>query len=212
MSAALHAEGARPLKWGRVALHMGGGLLVVELLLADALPMTYQHFTYCIAALLVLIEVLRFTFPTFNSGVLQRVGIFAQSHEERRVTSATWFWLSMSFVCQFGITSVFVGTLVVLSVGDPAASVVGRAVRSPTLIHGRTLAGSAGFVLASTLAGFVYQTRLGVIEGAGLVVALAFASAVVGMVAELVSSKVDDNLTVGLSVGVVQLGAMLWLP
>ena len=140
-----HREGARPLKWGRIALHLGGGLLAAALIAESAMPISWQVFTFSFAGILLALDFLRFSAPKFNVRLVKRLEWFAQEHEANRLTSATWFWLAMSVVALSGDRSAYLATLVTLSVGDPAGSIVGRKVRSPTLVHGRTVGGTLVF-------------------------------------------------------------------
>ena len=200
-----HQEGARPLKWGRIALHLGGGLLAASLITESALPVSWQMFTYGFAGLLLCLDVLRFAAPKFNVRLIDRLNWFAQDHEASRLTSATWFWVAMSCIALWGDRPAFLATLVTLSVGDPAGSIVGRKVRSPVLIHGRTVAGTLAFFLVASVMVTAFFTRLPIeIRPTEFVLVVVVASAA-GAITELLTAKLDDNLTVGLSVGSVYL-------
>ena len=197
----LHEPGARPLKWGRIALHLGGGLCAAELVLRDALPMSWQHFTYSFTAMVVGTDLLRFALPSFNREVLKYVSAFAQQHEARRLTSASWFWVAMSIIATLAEREFFLATLVTLSVGDPAGSIVGRKVRSPQLVNGRTLAGTSAFVLSSLGMTALVFHRLGLPVGQSGLIVLLVGAALIGAVVELYASRIDDNLAIGLAVG-----------
>ena len=200
---ARHREGARPLKWGRIALHLGGGLLAAALITESAMPISWQMFTFSFAGILLVLDFLRFSAPKFNLGLVKRLEWFAQEHEASRLTSATWFWLAMSVVALSGDRSAYLATLVTLSVGDPAGSIVGRKVRSPTLVHGRTVGGTLAFFLAASFMVGALFLRLPVeVSIIRLSLVVAGASAL-GALIELYTAKLDDNLTVGLGVGLV---------
>ena len=64
--------------------------------------MSWQHFTYTFTAIVVGVDLLRFAVPAMNREVLKYVSAFAQQHETRRLTSASWFWIAMCIVATFG--------------------------------------------------------------------------------------------------------------
>ena len=203
-----HREGARPLKWGRIALHLGGGLLAAALITESAMPMSWQGFTFSFAGVLLVLDFLRFSVPKFNLGLVKRLEWFAQEHEANRLTSATWFWLAMSVVALAGDRSAYLATLVTLSVGDPAGSIVGRKVRSPTLVHGRTVGGTLAFFLAASLMVGVLFLRLPVDVSTVRLSLVVMGASALGALIELYTAKLDDNLTVGLGVGLVYVGCL----
>ena len=109
----------------------------------------------------------------------------------------------MSVVALSGDRSAYLATLVTLSVGDPAGSIVGRKVQSPTLVHGRTVGGTLAFFLAASFMVGALFLRLPVeVSVIPLSLVVAGASAL-GALIELHTAKLDDNLTVGLGVGLV---------
>ena len=198
-----HREGARPLKWGRIALHLGGGLLAAALIAESAMPISWQVFTFSFAGILLTLDFLRFSAPKFNVGLVKRLEWFAQEHEANRLTSATWFWLAMSVVALSGDRSAYLATLVTLSVGDPAGSIVGRKVRSPTLVHGRTVGGTLAFFIAASFMVGVLFLRLPVEVSIIRLSLVVVGASALGALLELYTAKLDDNLTVGLGVGLV---------
>ena len=197
----LHEPGARPLKWGRIALHLGGGLCAAELIIRDTLPVSWRHFTYLFTAIVVGFDLLRFAVPAMNREVLKYVSSFAQQHEAQRLTSASWFWVAMSIIATLGEREFFLGTLAILSVGDPAGSIVGRSVHSPSLVNGRTLAGTSAFLLSSLGITVLVFYRLGYSVGDPGLILLMVGAAMIGAFVELFASRIDDNLAIGLSVG-----------
>lgn len=197
----LHEAGARPLKWGRIGLHLGGGLLAAELLLRETLPLTWREFTYTFALLVVGVDLIRFTVPDLNRRVIDHLGWFAQSHESKRITSASWFWIAMSVIATVSEREFYLATLVTLSVGDPAGSIIGRKIRSPVLIHGRTVAGTSAFFLCSSAMSAFTLLRVGHSPSDLGVLGLVAAASGLGALLELYASRIDDNLAIGLGVG-----------
>jgi dolichol kinase len=197
----LHEPGARPLKWGRIGLHLGGGLLAAELMLRESLPISWRQFTYIFASLVVGVDLLRFTVPSINRRIIDHLGWFAQNHESKRITSASWFWIAMSVIASITEREFYLATLVTLSVGDPAGSIIGRKVSSPVLVHGRTVAGTSAFFVSAAVLSTLTLSRLGFsADHVGFVLLVVGASSL-GAVLELYASKIDDNLAIGLGVG-----------
>ena len=90
-----------------------------------------------------------------------------------------------------------------LSVGDPAGSIVGRKSvhEVPSLVNGRTLAGTSAFVLSSLGITVLVFYRLDYLVGDPGLILLAAGAALIGAFVELYASRIDDNLAIGLSVG-----------
>ena len=87
--------------------------------------------------------------------------------------------------------------LLVLSVGDPVASAVGRGAPGPR-IAGKSLAGSAAFAVAATLAALGASFHTDVPLGWWLII-----GAIVGAATEVTPLRLDDNVTIPLIAGAV---------
>ena len=148
---ATHGSHPRPLRLGRLALHVGIGLLCLWLALEYLTASQELVFTALTAALTLLFEAFRFRNPRFNAWILEAAAQLAHSQERRRVTSATWFWLAMFLVSLIQNELVFALTLGVLSLGDQVAGVVGRQFGSIPLPNGRSLEGTLAFIASSSL-------------------------------------------------------------
>ena len=118
---ATHGKHARPLRFERLCLHVGLGLLSLWIALEFLSPAQEQFFTGLVAAIISLIEVTRFKVPSFNTWILDIGARFAHEQESKRVTSATWFWVAMFPIALIGHELVFALTLGVLSLGDHAS-------------------------------------------------------------------------------------------
>mgnify|MGYP004390682821 CR=1 FL=1 len=90
--------------------------------------------------------------------------------------------------------------MVVVGFGDPAAAIVGRKFGRWKLIHGRTVAGSVGFLCVAGGLSYAWL-RLFYREETDTVMALqiAVSAAFCGMLAELFSRRVDDNFSIPLA-------------
>lgn len=131
-----------------------------------------------------------------NLRLMRLFGPVAHPHETHRINSATWYTsalLGLALVAPFEACAVGV---VVLGLGDPVAALVGRRFGRTKLLHGRSLEGSLAFVLVGFLGALA--TLLLAYPAIALPTAamMAGAGAVAGAVAELLSHRLDDNLTV----------------
>ena len=122
-------------------------------------------------------------------------------HERYRVNSATWYSTALLGLALTGEARVMVLGVVVLGIGDPVAALVGRRWGRRRLTNGRTVEGSLAFIGSAWILGFATlvalfpETRyLGAIVVAGV-------GAVAGAWAEVLSRRVDDNLSIPVAAG-----------
>jgi dolichol kinase len=126
-------------------------------------------------------------------------GKLAHVHERYRVNSATWYATALMLLSLWSSSAVSAIAVVVLGVGDPVAAMVGRRFGRTRLRAGRSLEGSLGFVGSAFVVAWVVAVLL--LPGslsAHLLIALV--AAISGAVAEIFSTRLDDNLTIPLSV------------
>jgi dolichol kinase len=83
--------------------------------------------------------------------------------------------------------------LAVLGLGDPAAAIVGRTFGRHRLADGRSLEGTAAFVVAGSAAAWLVLTSW---HPEVPVAATALAAAGGGAAGELVARRIDDNLVI----------------
>jgi dolichol kinase len=98
-----------------------------------------------------------------------------------------------------------------LAFADPMAAIIGRRFGRIRLVNGRSLEGSltfivTGFVAAITVLAIYYPE-----VSWGAKAALALGGAIPSAVAELVSRRIDDNLSIPLSAGAGALAMVYWL-
>ena len=141
------------------------------------------------------LDLVRFRVQWLNRHFLQWLAPLLKGSEKDRITGATY--LIIAALAVFGLfdSTIAVASLLFLSLGDPAAALVGRAMPGPR-IRGKSPGGTAAF-LAVSLAVVGLLAAVGVIEYHwGLLVGAAVAALV-----ELASLPPDDNLTVPLISG-----------
>jgi dolichol kinase len=181
-------KGLQPWRRG---FHAASGLVVA--LVPGALGWSPPVVVATLAAALVLlgaIDLARLRSPALNAWFFRSVPSLASPREAAGVASSTWFAAGVLLTWALFAPAAAIPAILVLALADPAASVVGRLVRSPRVGTG-SWAGSLAFF---SVAVAVLLTTAGVGPAAAVAVA-AVASAV-----EVAPLRLDDNLTVPLSV------------
>lgn len=165
-----------------------------------------------IAASAWAVEVGRKRSAALNNLMMRLFAPVAHPHERHRVNSSTWYVTALLALALLAPQRAAELAVVVLAVGDPAAGFVGRRLGRTRLRAGRSLEGTLGFLVAGTLA------ALGVLAAlhAGLpwpaMALLALTGGAAGALAELASTRVDDNFTVPVAVAAAVAAAGLALP
>lgn len=194
----IHVPTLRPANHTRSAFHVANAAICITILYL--VPHPAWVFVAVVPAFIWAwtVEGLRRTRPDLNDKVMRVFAPVAHPYEHHRVNSASWYVttifiisLTMSpLICAIG--------LAVLGVGDPAAGFVGRKWGRIKIMHGRTVEGALAFVLAATPAAMgaamLFAPELPLLT----IFALAVPAAVSGAVAEMVSLRVDDNLSIGI--------------
>ncbi len=186
----------RPTNYARNALHLASasaGIVALE-------TVPSWHWATGIALAVALagwtLEISRTRSEAVNRFCMQLFGRTAHPHEAHRVNSATWYSTALVLL---SLTQSLVPCLValaVLGVGDPAAAIVGRRFGRTEIVHGRTLEGTLAFIAAGSVAAFGYVNLVHQSFAMPLVALASIGGATAGAVAELVSRRVDDNLSI----------------
>ena len=148
-----------------------------------------------LAGTALLVEGVRLKLPGLNSLLVARFGLLLKESESRKVTGATYFVLSSLAVFLLFDESIAVAALLFLSLGDPAAALVGR--RAPGLrLFGKSPVGTLAMVLVGLgIAGALSEAGVADRHWA------LFVGAVAAGLAELLPLPLDDNLTIPLLSG-----------
>ena len=154
-----------------------------------------------LAALALILELARFTFPTLNRLLVRWFSPLLKDVEEGRVTGATYLILAALLAFILFDKYIAVTALFLLSLGDPMAALVGSRAGGLRLF-GKSPQGSAAFVVVG----------LGVTGVLSMTGPLTFQWAltvgvIIAAIVELLPLPLDDNVTVPLIGG----GAMTLL-
>ena len=191
----------RPTNYGRSLFHVGMGLFTLCLiqfvldprgLILASVP--FAIFCWAMEALRVKYDVITRVFMVF-------MGRIAHPHEHHRANSATWYATALALLSLTVTPMVGAVAVMVLAVADPMAALIGRRWGRTRLCQGRSLEGSAAFVVAGVI---ITAATLAIFYpglGAGAMLLTALLASLFGAVAELVSGRLDDNFTIPLAAG-----------
>ncbi|MCB9596798.1 MAG: hypothetical protein H6719_29010 [Sandaracinaceae bacterium] len=198
-SYAIHVPSLRPTNYRRSFFHALMGTTTLAILYALPDPVWGIAITGGFLVWAWTMETVRRSSRRLNALLMKAFGPVAHPHETNRVNSATWyvtalFLLSLSrspLVCAIGVA--------VLGFGDPIAALVGRRFGRIKLVHGRTLEGTLAFFVAGGLIAFGAAWLFAPAVAWPRLLAMAGAGAAAGSLAELLSLRIDDNLSVALA-------------
>lgn len=205
------AKPARPVNYARSAFHMGSALVCLLLALVILSPRGVLWATAGFAAWSWSLEIARRVSTRANALLMKFFRPIAHPTERARVNSATWYMTALFVLGLSGSTVVQVTAVAVLGFGDPIAGLVGRRFGRVRLVNGRSLEGTLAFVLAAGAVAFLVLgiARPSMLFSTRLIVAGVAASS--GAVAELLSRRVDDNLSIPLVSGLAAFVAFILL-
>lgn len=190
--------------WPRRLFHaaVGTAIPVVALFLPEPLPALLIGI---MAAVSLALDLIRFRIPWLNRLFLYWLSLLLKKEEEARITGATYLLIAACISFLIFDKEIAVAVLLFLSLGDPAAALIGRPTPGPRIL-GKSPVGTVAFVAASLLV-------VGVLEVTGVLEfhwVLVTAAVVAGLV-ELAPLPFDDNLTVPLISGAcAQYLPLLW--
>jgi len=205
----------RPANLTRSAFHTLSALVclgLVVLLTPRQLPWAAGAF----AAWAWSLEGLRRVSPRANVALMAFFRPIAHEQERDRVNSATWYMTSLVLLALTYSPILCVASVAVLGLADPLAGLVGRRFGRVRLVNNRSLEGTLTFVVAGTLAARAAMLLVETSAGGSALWLTALAAALAGAVAELLSRRIDDNLSIPMAAAAVaavtllSLGASPW--
>jgi len=181
----------------RSVLHVGMGLFAASLY---QFVLTREQALWVLAPVMTLfisLEVTRRLDRRWNDFLVDRVfGLISRPSERYRTNSATWYLIAMTSITIVAPKAAVISAVLVLSLGDPMAAVIGYRWGRIRLRNDKSLVGSTAFLVTATVAVLVYLTLgtpLGLLPALGVAALVAFA----GTIAELFSGeRIDDNFAI----------------
>lgn len=183
----------------RKLLHLASATIPLVYWLADWSRETMLLALGACLAFAGIVEVARFGSPAFAAFFRHTVGFMVRDREWRRVSGATYVLLAALLCVAFFPRDIAVAVLLILSIADSAASLVGLRFGRGDLL-GKSWAGSLAFFLTA----LVILLWLSPLE---IRVGPAFLAAVVATIVEALPTlragpiELSDNLTVPLITG-----------
>jgi dolichol kinase len=189
---------ARPANAARSLFHVSAALVSLLFTLVLFTPTELPWVAASIAGSFWTLEGLRRPFPRFNAMLMRFFRPIAHPLEAHRVNSATWLMTALTVVAASGDPVVCVVAVCVVGFGDPAASWAGRRWGRIRVRSGRTLEGAIAFVATGTITTTGTLMLVDVPPSFRLASVLAVVASLAGAATELLSRRLDDNLTVPL--------------
>lgn len=186
---------ARPANLRRSLFHVASGLFALGLI--RLLP-TRGWLIAAAASFAVFAwscEIARRQSPAVNARLMRLFAPIAHANEHHEVNSSTWYITALILLAIFAPLGAAEVGVIVLAFADPAAGFIGRRFGKIRIRAGRSLEGTAAFVVAGTLAAGAWLTFAHHLPLSSALV-MALAGAVAGAVAEIVVTKLDDNFSI----------------
>jgi dolichol kinase len=127
-----------------------------------------------------------------------RFRLIAHPHEMHRITSSSWYSLGLAaaMVISGGVGPAAYLGAAILGFSDPAAGLVGRRFGRHRIVNGRSVEGSAAFVVAGLVAGIAALLLSGSVASLPVAAILALGAVLPAALVELFVRRIDDNLTI----------------
>ena len=182
--------------WQRRLFHAVAGsiLPIVAFFVSEPIPAMLAG---SLALVSLTLDLLRFRVGSINRLFLRYLRLLLKNNEDSRITGATYLLIGSCLAFALFDPTVAIAALLFLSLGDPAAAIVGQSVGGPRFF-GKSPVGTLAFTLVASLvaAGLVFA-------GGTQVKTALFAGAVVAAIVEILPLPIDDNLTIPLAAGAV---------
>lgn len=184
----------------RKAWHIGSGL--TGLTLHFQLGMQKNETAAILlglACVAFLVEFGRKKFKAMNAFVLKFMGPFMRECERNGVSGLPFYALGTSLSLFFFSEKIAVLAILFLIFSDPISSVFGVLLGKDKILPNKSLQGSLAGFLTCYITSLLYLMNYGITENT--VVIFSMLVALVGVVSELLSVILDDNLTIPLVSG-----------
>jgi diacylglycerol kinase (CTP) len=182
-------------KIGRKIYHLTGGLVLVGLYAAlgrdTGLRVLLGVFLFATA-----LDLARLKFPPFNRFMFRHFSKFIRESEKGKLTGTPWYVLGILCAAAFFGLPVALYSVAFLAVGDVAATTVGERWGTFKVSGEKSLQGTLAFFASSAAAGFLIGHFFYPMSAAVILTGAAVAALV-----EILSTEINDNLTIPVIAG-----------
>jgi len=179
---------------GRKLFHLFGGLGLLSLYFVcgrnKALAL-YGAFV----VIIFLVEIARLKMPAWNRFLYSKFGSFVRKNEEKRLSGTIPYILGVGLSLYAFSSAVASTAICFLAFGDVAATTIGERY-GRTKIGNKSLEGTAAFIVAAVLAGFMLLPF-----GLHLKAWVMICGAVIAAGVELLPFQINDNLAIPVLAG-----------
>jgi glycerol-3-phosphate acyltransferase PlsY len=189
--------------WGRKLFHLLGGVGLLSLYFFFGRGTAFDIYGALIAIVL-LFEISRLKIPAWNNFIYTHLGSVIRTNEKQKMTGTVPYILGIGLSLYAYSTAVASTAVCFLAFGDVAATTIGERF-GKTKIGSKSLEGTAAFVAASLVVGFLLP-----VIGLKLAPWVMVLGAVAAACIELLPLSLNDNLMIPVLSGAVMEFAMRW--
>lgn len=187
----------KPRNYARNAFHAANGIVAA---LMYELVLSREQALWVLGSILAVfgtLEITRRFSDRWNDFLVDKLfGAISRPSERYRVNSATIYLIALLLIVAVFPREAVGAAVLILGLGDPAASIIGKRWGRRKLFRDKSLAGTLSFAGVSFAAVAVYFGLVGALPGMAATLGAAAVLAAVGAVTELLSSRIDDNFSI----------------
>jgi dolichol kinase len=189
-----------PLRVARTLFHASMGVLAVVMY---QFVLTRAQCVGVLTSLLVVfgtLEIGRRFSPKMNDFLMAKIfGLISRPNEAHRLNSATWYLLALLIVTPLFSKEAVIAGILALAFGDPAAAWFGKRLGRVKLYRQKSYAGTAAFIMVAFSISALFLCNVASPMPIGSRLLACLAAAVTGALAELFTTRFDDNFSVPLA-------------
>jgi dolichol kinase len=189
---------------GRKLYHVFGGvgLLLLYYILGRDRAL---HFYACFFLIVLGIDILRLRVPSVNRFIITKFSSFIRKNEEHKLTGTAPYILGIGISLYTYSTEIATAAVCFLAFGDVAATMIGERY-GRTKMRGKSLEGTAAFILTSLAAGLMLSFL-----GIDLIPGVMVFGVLVAAGVEILPLPVNDNFSIPILSGAAMELLMYWL-
>ncbi|MEO6418154.1 MAG: hypothetical protein ABIP39_02015 [Polyangiaceae bacterium] len=203
--------GSRPSNYVRSTFHVACGAVAISMirLMPNRTWLIVAASVFAIAAWSM--ETARRLSVKANDRMMRFFGPVAHAEERHRVNSSTWYVTALLLLATFAPSRASELGVLILALADPAAGFIGRRFGRTALRANRSLEGTLTFLVTGAAAAFAWLSLTSGLPISSITL-LAFGGATVGALAELWSTRLDDNFTIPIAAASAVAALQLAIP